>query len=174
MKLIRRLFGIKSDPEIRQPSKELPPGWNLTISNLMSEMKAGKRKSINKQELDWAREYERSLIPDNARFPQKGDIYESLIDQTVSYLTHWAAPFTGGGEATLLQGERVRIHSDPGDDKPIGAYALPVEYKKLEKRMVPIEAREISKYGGFSFYFTTMELNERFRLVKTRFAIKGD
>jgi hypothetical protein len=139
----------------------------------MAEMEAGKRKSVGQPELDWAREYERSLIPDGARFPQKGDVYESLDDQKVTYMTAWSAPFTGGGEATLLKGERVWIDSSPTEKKPIGTYALPVEYNKLEKRMVPREEREAPRYGGFYFYFNTVDLNDKFRLVETGYT-KGE
>jgi hypothetical protein len=139
----------------------------------MAEVEAGKRKSVGPPELDWAREYERSLIPDGVRFPQKGDVYESLADQEVSYMTAWSAPFTGGGEAILLKGERVWIDSNPTEEKPIGTYALPVEYSKLEERMVPREEREARRYGGFYFYFNTVDLNDRFTLVETCYS-KGE
>src|SRR6266480_3217633 len=97
----------RADPEVNRESSPRPPDWNLTIDDLIAEMKAGKRGSVGQPELDWAREYERSLIPEGIRFPQKGDVYESLKDQTVSYLIAWHGPFTTGGEAPLLKGERV-------------------------------------------------------------------
>lgn len=62
MKFLRRFFN-KADP-IRS-AKVIPPmpeGWNLTMSDLMEEMKEGKRKSIGSPETDWAREYARSKI----------------------------------------------------------------------------------------------------------------
>jgi hypothetical protein len=144
-----------------------PPDWNLTIDDLVAEMKAGKRGTIGQPELDWAREYERSLIPGGIRFPRKGDVYESAKDQTVTYLTAWSAPFTGSGEAILLKGERVWISSDVTDEKPIGTYALPVERERLEARMVTREDRDNPKYGGFYFFLKTVELNENFNLVET-------
>jgi len=160
----------REDPEANRESSARPPDWNLTIDDLIEEMKAGKRGSIGQPELEWAREYERSLIPEDIRFPLKGDVYESVKDQTVSYLIGWRGPFTTGGEATLLKSERVWINSDATDEKPIGTYALPIEREKLEERMVPKEDRENPKYGGFYFFFKTVELSENFKLVETGYA----
>ncbi len=134
----------------------------------MAEMHAGTRPKISGDELAWAREYERSLIPEGTRFPRKGDVYESLEDQTVDYRTEWAAPYEGGAQTTLFKGERVRVNWVPDEAKPVGVSTVPVEYKKLEERIVPRQERESSKYGGFYFYFTTIELNTKFKLVKAR------
>lgn len=155
----------RGDSEVNLESSTRPPDWNLTIDDLIEEMKAGKRRSI--EEFKWAREYEQSLIPEGIRFPRKGDVYESVKDQTVSYLIGWRGPFTTGGEATLLKGERVWINSDATDEKPIGTRALPIEREKLEERMVPREDRDDPKYGGFCLFFKTVELSENFKLVET-------
>lgn len=174
MNLIQRLFGRNRQKRLRPQPQERPSAWNLTISDLMDEMKAGKRTSIGQPETDWARAYELSLIPKGSRFPRQGDVYESLLDQTVGYLTAWSAPFTGSGVALLPKGERVWIDGDPRDETPLGTYALPVEYDKLQERMVPREEREDSRYGGFYFYFTTVDLNEKFALVETAAAKQGE
>jgi len=147
----------------------MPPGWNLTVDDLFAEMKAGKRKSVGNPEAAWAKEYETGLLPSNTRFPQKGDLYESLADQEIEYMTSWAAPYTGGGKGLLLKGEQIWIHSAPAGEKPLGAYALPVEYEKLEARMVPEAERSSEKYGGIYFYFKTVELENGFRLLQTGF-----
>ena len=132
---IKKLF-FKIKYRNSDPIQPMPKGWKLTISDLIKEMDDGKRKSIGYPELDWAIQYERSLIPSKYRFPQKGDLYESKVDQIISFLTSWKAPFTGDGKSKLFKGERIWIALDPIDDKPIGVYALPVEYSKLEQRMV--------------------------------------
>lgn len=169
MCLLGKFFGRniqKTAPPAERPSR--PEGWKLTFADLMVEMKAGKRHSIGQPELDWARDYERSLIPAEMRFPQKGDVYEALQDMEVEFMTAWAAPFTGGGKGMLMQGERVIVHSEPAEAKPIGAYAKAVEYKSAEERMVPASERTSRKYGGFYFYFRTVELNTKFSLVRRR------
>ncbi|MDQ1315982.1 MAG: hypothetical protein QG662_2091 [Pseudomonadota bacterium] len=161
---------VTAQPHVRPPLPPRPAEWNLTIDNLMDEMKAGRRGSVGWPEMEWAREYERSLLPEGVGFPRQGDLYEALCDQTVSYLTAWAAPYTGGGEALLLRGERVWIESAPADERAIGTYALPVEYDKLERRMVPEGERKNAKYGGFYFYLSTRDLNDKFRLVGTGYS----
>lgn len=169
MHWFKKLFSKKSPLEPDETSKERPADWNLTLDDLFAEMKAGKRKSVGSPETDWAREYEISLLPEGTRFPKKGDLYEALEDQTISYLTAWAAPYTGSGEAVLFQGERIWINSESRDEKALGCYALPVDYDALEKRMLPEAERNDPKYGGFYFIFKTAELNEKFALVGTGF-----
>lgn len=137
-------------------------------------MHAGERDSVGQPEIQWAREYEKSLIPQGTRFPRKGDVYGSKLDQTVSFMTAWAAPYTGSGEATLFEGERVWIDHEPVDEEPIGVYALPVEYEKLEQRMVPAEDRDQQSYGGFYFSFKTLELSQNFTLVQTGYDGEGE
>ena len=151
-----------------------PPDRNLTVDDLIAEMNAGKRRSVGQPEIEWAREYEKSLIPEGTGFPKKGDVYESSSDQTVHYMTAWSAPFTGGGEGTLFKDERIWIETKPNDEKPIGTYALWIEYNKLEKRMVPSEDREEPGYDGFYFYFNTLDVNKNFSLVQTGFEGKGE
>jgi hypothetical protein len=145
---------------------KLPPpeGWNKTMKDLFAEIGAGVRLMVSGQEMHWAREYERSLLPDNLRFPQKGDIYELLEDMEATYMTSWAAPATGSGTGTIFKGERFILKYQPAE-KPIGVYLDPIEYEALEKRLVPAEEREHELYGGFYFSFKTTELNTKFRIV---------
>jgi len=166
MNFLRRLLQRKPRPDIGEPPSNRPSDWNLTISELIEEIKTGKRPT-NPQELWWAREYELSLIPDGMRRPRSGDVYESLIDQNVTFLTAWHAPVTLSGEGTLQKGERIWIKDDPMDEKPIGVSALPVEREEMEKRMVPESDRDDPKYAGFYFFFKTVELNQKFKLVET-------
>lgn len=95
-----------------------PAEWKKTIGDLVQEMNAGLHTAIGQPEIDWAREYERSLISDGLRYPQKGDVYESLIDQPIRFMTAWFAPYTGGGESTIYAGERIWIDSAPIDENP--------------------------------------------------------
>lgn len=132
----------------------------------MAEMETGVRKSLGSPEADWAREYERSLIPAGSRFPRKGDVYESIEAVEVNYLTSWAAPFTGGATVTLPAGHRVVISGDSRDPQPIAVYADAVDYKALEELVVPAVDRQAKKYTGFYFSISTVALNSKFRLVR--------
>jgi hypothetical protein len=149
-----------------KPVPPAPPGWNKTIEDLSDEMQRGERKSIGRPELDWARDYERSQIPEDMRFPRKGDVYEALDDTEVHYMTSWAAPFTGGGDGKLNKGERVIVDSEPIDPKPIGVYASALDYDAIERRIIPSSERSAPKYRGYYFSFKTVELNRKFKLVQ--------
>ena len=151
-----------ADPVIPE---ERPADWKFTTDDLFKELESKKRSTIYQREIDWAKDYERSLMPSSYRYPKEGDIYESAEDQIISYLTAWSAPYTGDGSAMLFKGERILINTESRDEKPVVAYAIPVEYEKLHVRMVPEKVRTSPKYGGFYFCFSTKDLNEKFRLI---------
>lgn len=161
-----KLFGRQ---RLNESSETFPSDWNLTISDLFEELKAGKRAEIKDPEMTWAREYERSLIPLGYRFPKKGDLYAANFDQEINFLTTWTAPYSGGGTTTLFKGEQVWVDSNPIDKRPIGAYLLAVEYKDLENRIVSESDRNSFKYDSYCFHISTKTLNENFKLVKTDF-----
>lgn len=164
---LKKIFGKQKAVNRSTP---FPAEWNLTLSDLFEELKAGKRAEIKDPEMTWAREYERSLIPDGYRFPQKGDVYESTSDQEVDFLTSWSAPNTGGGTTILFAGEKIWLDAQPSDKKPIGVYLLALEYQQLEARIVSESDRNAHKYDSFCFYVSTKELNENFRLIETGFS----
>lgn len=174
LNFFRRIFKTNSDAVRECDTSQMPEGWHLTIDDLVEEMKTGKRQSIGQPEADWAREYELRQIPAGTRFAKKGDVYESIEDQSIDYLIAMAAPCTGGGQGSFMKGEKIWIHADPADDKPIGVYALPVEYELIEKRMVPQSERENQQYGGFYFYFSTVTLNQKFKLIQTGYKAQHD
>ncbi len=101
------------------------------------------------------------------RFPQEGDIYETVGEVSVRYLTKWAAPFTGGGDGFLKQGERIVVVQPCSDPKPLRIYALPSDYEGVERRMVPEPETRKEKYRGFYLYLETVTLNLKFKLVST-------
>ena len=163
---LKKIFGRRKE---NKEDRSFPADWNLTISDLMEELKNGKRKEIKDPEMTWAIEYERSLIPTNYRFPKKGDLYSANFDQAVDFLTSWSAPYTGGGTGKLFKDEQVWVDTNPMDEKPIGAYLLAVNYKELEERFVSASDRNAFKYNGFYFHISTKTLNENFKLLKTGF-----
>ncbi len=169
MNLIQLLFGKREEPLKEEPIKERPEEWNLTLTDLMDELTEGKRDFIDSQERIWALDHERSMLPSDIRFPKKGDVYESLEDQSIDFLIAYSAPFTGEGKGVLFKGDTIWIHSDEIEDKPVGVYAIPVNYKELEERMVTSPERDSFRYDGFYFYFETVDLNKKFRLIETNF-----
>ncbi len=140
-----------------------PPGWNKTIQDLFDEAKTT-RPPVGPPEVEWARDYERNLIPAGTRFPKKGDVYEATEDVEVNYLTSWSAPFTGGGPGTLKKGEPVIIDYEPLP-QPIAANAKAINNAQVENSMVPESDRSNSKYAGFYLVLNTLELSRDFKLV---------
>ena len=147
-------------------NRQTPPaplGWNKTIQNLFDESKKT-GSAVGSPEVEWARDYERSLIPVGTRFPKKGDVYEATADVEVRYLTSWSAPFTGGGSGTLKKGERVIIDYDPLP-RPIAANAKAINYTHVEEDLVPKSDRMNKKYSGFYLVLNTLDLSRDFKLV---------
>jgi len=143
---------------------EFPPGWNKTISDLGAEIKKSPRP-MGPPETEWARAYERSLLRPWARFPLDGEVYETLEDTRVGFLTHWHAPFTGGGDGIIPKGTQVRVKVYDWIREPISVYAEPLEGPRIEQLLVSEEDRRNPKYGGFSLSLPTADLNRLFRLV---------
>ena len=140
---------------------DIPAGWDKCITHLQPE----EYFKLSKEELEWAREYERRLLKPWARFPRHGDVYESLRDITVRYLTHWRAPFTGGGSGALPAGTRVRVEVH-FTDEPV-AVAGVVQDPQVEALLVPADDRNAPKYGGYSLSLSTEQLNRDFRLLSS-------
>jgi hypothetical protein len=135
------------------------------MEDLMADMQAGRIKSFGFPEADWARDYERSLLPPDTRFPREGDVYEPLAPVLMSIMTQWSAPYTGNGEVTLSPGQRIRINSKPAFDEPVLVYAEAVDYKAIERLALPWWTRWRPDYQGFCFPVKTAVLVGRFRLV---------
>ena len=140
-----------------------PPGWNKTIADIVAD---SNRQMITPEEAAWARDYERSLLPANTRFPRKGDVFEAMEDVELNFLTHWLAPFTGGGKGILKRGERILVADDPFELHPILMHVRAENHPLIEERMVSSTDRSSDKYGGFTLQATTADLNSRFKLVK--------
>lgn len=137
----------------------MPPGWNKTLDDLMAE-----KRTVGGDEIEWAREYERAQLRSWVRFPRDGEVFEAQSDLRLDYITHWAAPFSGGGSCTISKGTRVRVAVPAFDPQPVGVYAAPLD-AALEKEIVPEEERAAAKYGGFSLFVKTAQLNKDFRQV---------
>ena len=143
----------------------VPPGWKKTISDLLAEAQRGERSSVGSPEVDWARNFERNQVPSGVRFPRRGDVYEAKTDIRVHYLTAWAAPYTGGGDGMLKQGDRVLIHQEPAYAEPSAVYAKPMDYARVEQGFVPADVRANPNYSGFYLSLKTVDLHNHFNLV---------
>ena len=143
---------------------ELPTGWNKRLADLKATDHGDGQLCITAEEMEWAREYDRRLLRPWARFPRDGEIYEAMEDFRVSFVTHWSAPFTGGGDGILPKGTRVRVRVF--DPEPVAVYADAENASELENLLVPDEDRQAPKYGGYSLSISTEDLNRHFHLIE--------
>jgi hypothetical protein len=95
--------------------------------------------------------------------PRNDDLYECLLDTPVEFVTHWRAPYTGGGTGTLPKGTKVRILVDSAVYRPAAYYARPVDAETLSLVLIPHEERANPKFDGFSLVLTLDDLEKRFR-----------
>lgn len=142
-----------------------PPGWKKTIKDVFDEYRSKKDKTVPMIELEWAADYESSLLPREYIFPKKGYVYEAIEDIDIELEIWYNAPGSGCDDAKLFKGEKIWVYSDT-PDKSIEAYLQPVEYDKLETRLVSPSLRELPFYAGYSIPINTRILNEKFRLVE--------
>jgi hypothetical protein len=161
MNLMERLRGLLRDK--RADLIPRPVGWNKTLGDLDSE-----NRTLSGHEIRWAREYEQEQLRSWARFPKDGEVFEALGPVTISYIVHYRAPYSGGGQGTLPAGTRLRVSVQAGDPEPVGVYAIPVEEGKLEELLVPAEERLSSKYDGYHLFLHVAQLNREFKLVPER------
>jgi hypothetical protein len=147
-------------------SKPAPPGWNNTIDDLFEEMKQGKRLFATGDEGDWARDYERSLLPPGTVFPRGRQIWEAIHDCDVHVGCIFAAPASFSGTGRLTAGARVRIIDGGVDPQPILASFTPLRYDELHESLVPADVRREPRYTSYSLSVKTAYLNEHFRLVE--------
>jgi hypothetical protein len=103
---------------------------------------------------------------------REGQRFVLTEDHLVKGLTHWRAPFTGGFDATAPAGTVV-VAREQHPTAP-GFYAVPEDYEKLEKILVPIEEREHGKYDGYDLVFVANEIGTWFRPLDEEAPGEGD
>jgi hypothetical protein len=145
-----------------------PKDWKKTGADLYDEMHSGKRSFIPQNEIEWAIDYERSLIPTEYKFPKIGYVYEALEDIDVEIEIWYRAPGSGGEDSKLFKGEKIWHYYDTKENE-IEPYFQPIEYKELEERLVSKFSRELPFYSGYSIVIRTTTLNEKFKLIKTNY-----
>lgn len=153
-------------------SSDRPTDWKKTTTDLYNELHSGKRSFIPQNELEWAEDYQRSLIPSNYKFPKKGYVYEAIEDIDVEIEIWYNAPGSGSDDGKLFKGEKIWIYYDT--QKEIEPCAHPIEYKKLEERLVSKDMKELSFYAGYSIRIRTTTLNEKFKLIKKNYKPKEE
>lgn len=158
MKLLAWLRELLRDKRLDPVPR--PQGWNKTLADLHAE-----NRNLSGHEIAWAREYEREQLRTWARFPRDGEVFEATREVSLFYLVNWRGPYSGGGTGVLPAGTKLRVSVYANDPEPIGVYAVPLEEKLFEERLIPEPDRLSSKYGGYSLFINVSQLNREFALV---------
>jgi O-acetyl-ADP-ribose deacetylase (regulator of RNase III) len=137
------------------------------LSGLFSLFGCGmnKRDSGSKKTFDNARKRLKALLPIRLFYPKGGEVFEAVQDVQISYLIHFMAPYTGGGNAKLFKGERI-IVSKPNKDKALGYYCYPINADDIENRMIPYSDQNSPPYDGFSLFIDIKSLNKEFKRIE--------
>ncbi|AFY36501.1 hypothetical protein Lepto7376_0041 [[Leptolyngbya] sp. PCC 7376] len=133
-----------------------------TIKELIAEMSF---RTVEPEEIEAAREYERSQIPDDLEIPQTGQIFETVRDVEVTAMITYSAPVTGGEEFTLPAGTQIKIQ-DQTDERPIVIAADPIDYEGIEQQFIPEADRLSPRYSGYFLYIDTVKFVDGFRQIK--------
>ncbi len=96
---------------------------------------------------------------------KSGQKYRANKDLHITCMTAWRAPYTGGHEKVLPEGEEFIISSDP----PEGAtavYADPVNYNKLHSKFVSWTDRiRFFLYAGYYLCIDIKTIEESCELL---------
>ena len=90
------------------------------------------------------------------------NVFELKEDTTIGYLSHYAAPYTGGGEIVVPAGVRFAAYGPMRDDALY--MELIGENEELHARMVEQEKAECPQLAnrllGFSFFITEEDVEK--------------
>jgi len=81
--------------------------------------------------------------------PRRGDRYVVTAEFQAIMLTHWFAPFTGGGSRPIPVGLEFIVTVDP-PAKATAVNGQPHPSDVWEKMLVDERERTAEKYGGYS------------------------
>ncbi|MCB9426331.1 MAG: hypothetical protein H6584_04805 [Flavobacteriales bacterium] len=108
-----------------------PKDWCLTYEDLKQEAKSGKRKTIRRYEIEWANEYEKSLIPKGYRYPHIDDVYVFNQELTLFFSSQWSGPWGSGDYYTFQKGMKCQITYGDNIIRPERFYLRPFNYEEI-------------------------------------------
>jgi hypothetical protein len=129
-----------------------------TIRELIEE---SSKRRVTPEEFAAAREYERSLIPDDIEIPCEGDIYTSRIKVAVTAMIQYQAAGTAGNECHIPPGSKVSV-MELFEEKPLVIACRPVDDGAIEVAVVPPGDRQSKNYSGFYLLIGTLAFLDAF------------
>ena len=150
-------------------AQKMPADWNLAFDQLIESRFKGRHSVYDRRDEErWAKEYERSLLPKDARYPVEGDIYvcEEDTDVGVLYFGSGNYPLCGSGPGRILKGERIWISGiDPKvEPRPLSVAAYIETNDEFLRRCVPESVWSSPDFTGIVITLHTRVLLRAFRL----------
>jgi len=133
-----------------------------TIKELVKEMST---RTVTPKELDAAREYEKSLIPEDLSTPITGEIYRTCREIDVTTVIQFSAPFTSGYQRTLPTDTEITI-GDINQERPHTIMCLPVKSDEIDRILISKEDRDNEMYTGYHLSINIKEFVDGFELIK--------
>ena len=92
-----------------------------------------------------------------------GQVYRSLRDLEVGGLVSYKGPISSGFDCTLPANTKIVITNNPPPGAQ-GVWALPLNYKELEARLVPEDKLHSPAYGDYGISVALFQLSKFFEL----------
>lgn len=93
--------------------------------------------------------------------PKFGEVYRAIRDIQIMGIITYKRPASSGFSAALPKGTKIVIMNDPPPDA-VSVEALPLNYKELEKRIVPKEEYTLDYYQGYGISVLLEYLSHHF------------
>ena len=87
----------------------------------------------------------------------KGQRYKTTKDISVTAMTSWAAPFTGGYDRVLRAGEIFTVANDP-PKTATAVYCDPDDYRRLHREFIPLSDR--LRFWVYRGYYLCIKLRD--------------
>lgn len=127
------------------------------IEHVPQEVKPGDWNWTSRLRPDWPRFSTSDRLDNPVR---QGERVKTMADIEVTVMTHWGAPYTGGGTAVLPAGTVVVARSDQLPNVP-GFSCIPEDAETLERQLVREEDRRAETYGGYSLSFVLDDIGTK-------------
>lgn len=167
-----------------------PENWNWTVDQLFAEQRGGVRAVICAQEIAWAQQYERNLLPEGVTYPAHGEIYMVTSPLETILILHTQQPRNIGNCLALVfwhfitwlsryrcsetsvvkltPGIRLRVESEvTRSDQAINVTTAPVDSANFERRFIRYLRRVRPGHSGCSLYMSTADLHAHCSLETT-------
>ena len=92
-----------------------------------------------------------------------GEIYCSVKELKIDYLTHCRLPYTGGGKGILQKHVKVYLKGTSQGGRNTQVFLYPVIGRKVERNLIPKADRLDRKFDGYTIIVERAVFEQSFR-----------